>query len=64
MLNGRFDFFFPTATSQEPMFNLLGTPAEHKRRIVYESSHAHPAQRDDQGSGELDGEVLGTADTT
>ena len=22
MLNGRFDFFFPTATSQEPMFKL------------------------------------------
>ena len=27
MLNGRFDFFYPTATSQEPMFKLLGTPA-------------------------------------
>ena len=42
MLNGRFDFFFPTATSQEPMFTLLGTPAEHKRRVVYETSHAIP----------------------
>ena len=26
--------------SQEPMFTLLGTPAEHKRRIVYETSHS------------------------
>ena len=26
MLNGRFDFFGPTAISQEPMFKLLGTP--------------------------------------
>ena len=42
MLNGRFDFLSPTATSQEPMFNLLGTPAERKRRIVYESSHGIP----------------------
>ena len=42
MLNGRFDFFFPTATSQEPMFRLLGTPAEHKRRVVYETSHTIP----------------------
>jgi hypothetical protein len=42
MLNGRFDFVSPTATSQEPMFNLLGTPAERKRRIVYESSHSIP----------------------
>jgi dienelactone hydrolase len=42
MLNGRFDFFYPTATSQEPMFKLLGTPAEHKRRVVYETSHSIP----------------------
>jgi eukaryotic-like serine/threonine-protein kinase len=42
MLNGRFDFFFPTDTSQEPMFRHLGTPAEHKRRVVYDSSHAIP----------------------
>ena len=42
MLNGRYDFFYPTATSQEPMFKLLGTPPEHKRRVVYESSHRIP----------------------
>ena len=42
MLNGRYDFFYPTATSQEPMFKLLGTPPEHKRRVVYESAHRIP----------------------
>ena len=42
MLNGRFDYFFPTASSQEPLFELLGTPAEHKRRVVYEASHNIP----------------------
>ena len=42
MLNGRFDFFGPTAISQEPLFKLLGTPPEHKRRVVYESSHSIP----------------------
>ena len=42
MLNGRYDYYYPTASSQEPMFNLLGTPAEHKRRVVYESSHMIP----------------------
>jgi len=42
MLNGRFDFYSPTAMSQEPMFKLLGTPAEHKRHVVYETSHAIP----------------------
>ena len=42
MLNGRFDFFFPTDTSQEPMFERLGTPLAHKRRVVYDASHALP----------------------
>ena len=42
MLNGRFDFVFPTASSQEPMFRLLGTPNEHKRRVVYDTGHDIP----------------------
>jgi eukaryotic-like serine/threonine-protein kinase len=42
MLNGRFDFIFPTASSQEQMFRLLGTPPEHKRRVVYETGHDIP----------------------
>lgn len=42
MLNGRFDFFFPTQASQEPMYRLLGTPTEHKRRVVYDTSHSIP----------------------
>jgi eukaryotic-like serine/threonine-protein kinase len=42
MLNGRYDYFFPTASSQEPLFEFLGTTAEHKRRVVYEASHNIP----------------------
>jgi eukaryotic-like serine/threonine-protein kinase len=42
MLNGRFDYFLPTVSSQEPLFKLLGTPAEHKRRVVYEAGHIIP----------------------
>jgi eukaryotic-like serine/threonine-protein kinase len=42
MLNGRFDFIFPVGSSQEPMFRLLGTPKEQKRRVVYESGHDIP----------------------
>ena len=41
-LNGRYDYFYPTAISQEPLFALLGTPPAHKRRVVYETSHAIP----------------------
>ena len=39
MINGRFDPVFPHATSQLPFFELLGTPAEHKRHVVYEDGH-------------------------
>jgi formylglycine-generating enzyme required for sulfatase activity/cephalosporin-C deacetylase-like acetyl esterase len=42
MLNGRFDFFYPVETSQEPMFRVLGSPKEHKRRVVYETGHNIP----------------------
>jgi eukaryotic-like serine/threonine-protein kinase len=41
MLNGRFDFYFPTE-SQEAMFRLLGTPKEHRRRVVYDTGHDIP----------------------
>ena len=42
MLNGKFDFFFPEATSQLPMFNTLGTPPADKRRVVYDTGHNIP----------------------
>ena len=42
MLNGKYDFFFPVATSQEPFFRFLGSPAADKRYIVYEGGHDVP----------------------
>ena len=42
MLNGELDFFFPVETSQRPMFDMLGTPPEHKRRISYPRGHTVP----------------------
>jgi dienelactone hydrolase len=39
MVNGRYDYVLPLETSQEPLFRLLGTAAEHKRRVVLESGH-------------------------
>ena len=42
MLNGQYDFYFPVDTSQKPMFDLLGTPPEHKRQVIYPSSHFTP----------------------
>jgi dienelactone hydrolase len=42
MLNGEYDFFFPVETAQKPMFELLGTPPEHKRYEVYPGAHSLP----------------------
>jgi serine/threonine protein kinase/formylglycine-generating enzyme required for sulfatase activity/dienelactone hydrolase len=42
ILNGRYDFLWPPRISQEPMFRLLGTPTEHKRRVVYDTGHNVP----------------------
>ena len=42
MLNGRYDFFYPTKISQEPMFRFLGASPEHKRRVVYDTGHNIP----------------------
>lgn len=46
MINGRHDFYFPVATSQNPMFELLGTPEAHKRHRVLESGHV-PLERNE-----------------
>jgi formylglycine-generating enzyme required for sulfatase activity/cephalosporin-C deacetylase-like acetyl esterase len=42
MLDGRFDSIFPIATSQEPMFLMLGTAKDKKRRVVYDTGHDIP----------------------
>ncbi len=42
MLNGHFDFFWPEDTAQVPMFDMLGTPADQKRRVVYDTGHNIP----------------------
>jgi class 3 adenylate cyclase/dienelactone hydrolase len=42
MLNGKHDMYFPVETSQKPMFDLLGTPKENKKIIIYESGHLVP----------------------
>jgi dienelactone hydrolase len=42
MINGEHDIVFPLETSSRPMFELLGTPPEHKRHIVTPASHFVP----------------------
>jgi hypothetical protein len=42
MLNGRFDANFVYETKVQPMFDLLGTPEEHKKLVVYDTDHFLP----------------------
>ncbi len=39
MLNGRYDYIFPLAASQQYYFKWLGTPGKDKRHIVYDTAH-------------------------
>jgi serine/threonine protein kinase/dienelactone hydrolase len=42
MLNGEYDTIFPYETSIKPMFDLLGTPDEHKELKLYKTDHIPP----------------------
>lgn len=42
MLNGKYDTIFPYETSIKPMFDLLGTPDEHKELKLYGTDHIAP----------------------
>ena len=43
LLGGGNDFIYPVETSQAPLFKLLGTPAEHKRHVIFEAAgHVPP----------------------
>jgi len=39
MLNGIYDAIFPYETSQKPLFEFLGTPAEHKMHKTFPTGH-------------------------
>lgn len=39
MVNGRTDFIMPYEQVQVPMFNMLGTPPEHKKHVVLDCGH-------------------------
>jgi hypothetical protein len=42
MINGRYDSYFIYEASIKPMFDLLGTPEEHKKLMLYETDHIPP----------------------
>ena len=42
MLNGRYDMSYPYETRVKPLYDLLGTPPEHKRLRLYDTDHFVP----------------------
>ena len=42
MLNGKYDFFFPELSSQEPFYRMLGAKKEQKKHLIYDSGHNVP----------------------
>ena len=42
MLNGKYDLTEPLETTVKPMFDLLGTPKENKKLVVYDTDHFVP----------------------
>ncbi len=47
MLNGRFDAIEPVETAQRPMFDLLGTPKDRKKWVVFDDDHGLPGHRNE-----------------
>ena len=39
MVNGRYDYTFSLELAQDPLFNMLGTPAADKQHVVLDTSH-------------------------
>ncbi len=43
MLGGELDFVFPLESSQKPLFDLIGTPADQKRLVIFKNAgHVPP----------------------
>jgi dienelactone hydrolase len=42
MLNGRYDFFFPVESNQEPFYRMLGSKKDQKKHLLYDTGHSIP----------------------
>jgi eukaryotic-like serine/threonine-protein kinase len=39
MLNGKYDYVMTVETHQKPLFELIATPPEHKKHVIYDCGH-------------------------
>jgi dienelactone hydrolase len=42
MMNGRYDFFFPVESNQEPFYRMLGSKKDQKKHLLYDTGHNIP----------------------
>jgi len=42
MINGRYDMLLPLDEAIRPMYEMLGTPEEHKKLLLYDTDHIPP----------------------
>jgi formylglycine-generating enzyme required for sulfatase activity/dienelactone hydrolase len=42
MLNGRYDFFFPVESTQDPFYRLLGSKKDQKKHLLFDTGHNIP----------------------
>jgi eukaryotic-like serine/threonine-protein kinase len=42
MLNGRYDFFNPVGSTQEPFYQMLGSRKDQKKHLLYDTGHNIP----------------------
>ena len=42
MLNGRYDFFFPVESTQDPFYKLLGSKKDQKKHLLFDTGHNIP----------------------
>lgn len=46
VLSGRYDDVFPLNTMSIPFFERLGTPAQHKKQLIFPTQHAVPRREE------------------
>lgn len=46
MMNGRYDVIYPVEGSQRLLFDLLGTPADDKRHVLFDIGHDYPPRNE------------------
>jgi hypothetical protein len=39
MISGRYDYLMSLENTQKPFFDMLGTPPEHKRHVIFDAGH-------------------------